>query len=173
MPTPVMRTTQILTLSFMSIVVGLGVVVALSVPEADLTLPPILVIAGQVVAGIVMFLVISMIGFNTGPIALGTEPEQAKREALGKHQTSILLRLALSEAIALGSIAVAFILTEGQLLAYVIGAVISLALMAWFAYPSARNIRRVESALDASGVRSGLAETFGLDNGTAGTHQIL
>ena len=173
MPTTAMRTARMLTLSFMSIVVGLGVVVALSVPDADLGMPPIYVIGGQVMAGVVFFLLCSTIGFQTGPIAAGTDPEKASREALGKHQTSMLLRLVFSEAIAIASLAVAFVLTEGQLLTYVIGAVISLALMAYFAYPSARNIRRVEAILDSSGARSGLAEAFGVGKGPASTHQIL
>ncbi|MGH3997044.1 MAG: hypothetical protein ACRDTJ_06230, partial [Pseudonocardiaceae bacterium] len=161
MPTPAMRTARMLTLMFMTMLVVLGVVVALSVPEIDLAMPPAYVIGGQVVAGIVIFLVCSTIGFRAAPITPGTDPEKATGEALQRQQTSMFLRLALSEVVAIVSLALAFVLTEGQLLTYVIGAVVSLALMAVLAYPSARNIRRVEAQLDSAGARSGLAEAFG------------
>lgn len=162
MPTPALRTAQMMALAFMGMVVVLGVVVYLSVPDADLTLPSTYVIGGQVVAGVVIGLILSTIGFRVAPITPGTDPEKAKGEALQKHQTSMTLRLALSELVALVSIALAFILTEGQVMAYVIGGAISLLLMALFAYPSAGNVRRVEASLDGAGAQSRLADTLGV-----------
>ncbi|MEU6136519.1 hypothetical protein [Nocardioides sp. NPDC047086] len=162
MPTPALRTAQMMALAFMSMVVVLGVVVYLSVPDADLALPSTYVIGGQVVAGVVIGLVLSTIGFRVAPVTPGTDPEKAKSEALQKHQTSLILRLALSELVAIVSITLAFVLTEGQLMTYVIGGLISLALMAAFAYPSAGNVRRVEASLDSAGAQSRLAETLGV-----------
>jgi hypothetical protein len=162
MTTPALRSAQMLALAFMSMVVVLGVIVYLSVPDADLALPSEYVMGGQVVAGVAIALILSTIGFRVAPITPGTTPEQAKAEALQKHQMSVILRLALSELIALVSVTLAFILTEGQLMTYVIGGVISLVLMAVFAYPSASNIRRVEASLDSAGAQSRLAATFGV-----------
>lgn len=162
MPTPALRSVQMLALAFMSMIVVLGVVVYLSVPDADLALPSTYVIGGQVVVGVVIALVLSTIGFRVAPITPGTAPEKAKGEALQKHQMSLILRLVLSELVALVSLALAFILTEGQVMTYVVGGVISLALMAFFAYPSAGNVRRVEASLDSAGAQSRLAETFGV-----------
>ncbi len=75
---------------------------------------------------------------------------------------SLILRLVLSELVALVSLALAFVLTDGQVMTYVVGGAVSLALMALFAYPSAGNIRRVEASLDSAGAQSRLAETFGV-----------
>ncbi|TQL67973.1 hypothetical protein FB381_1862 [Nocardioides albertanoniae] len=172
-PSPLARTAQTLALTFMSVVVGLGVVIALTVPEADLSLPPAYVIGGQLVAGVAVALLCTSIGFRAAPITPGTPSEKATVEGLQKHQTSMFLRLALSEVVALVSLALAFALSEGQLMTYVIGGAVSLALMGFFAYPSARNVRRIEAALDSSGARSGLSAAFGLGNGPAGTHQTL
>ncbi|MBC7275870.1 hypothetical protein [Nocardioides sp.] len=173
MPTPPMRTARMLALTFMSMLVVLGVVVALSVPEADLTLPSAYVIGGQVAAGVVIFVLCSTIGFQVVPITPGTPPEQATREGLQRQQTSMFLRLVLSEVVAIASLALAFVLTDGQLMTYVIGAVVSLALMAFFAYPSARNIRRVEASLDSAGAPSRLAEEFGVGDGPTSTYNVL
>jgi Ca2+/Na+ antiporter len=162
-----------MALTFMTLVAGLGIVVALSLPEVDLTLPSAYVIGGQVAAGVVLFLLCSSIGFRVAPIAPGTAPEKARAEALQKHQTSMILRLVLSELIALVSLALAFVLTEGQLMTYVIGGLISLALMAFFAYPSARNVRRVETVLDSAGTPSRLAEALGVGDDPTSTHRVL
>ncbi|MFE6650330.1 hypothetical protein ACFVJS_27485, partial [Nocardioides sp. NPDC057772] len=145
MPTPALRSVQMLALAFMSMIAVLGVVVYLSVPDADLAVPSTYVIGGQVVVGVVIALILSAIGFRVAPVTPGTAPEKAKSEAMQKHQMSMILRLVLSELVALVSLALAFVLTEGQVMTYVIGGVISLALMAFFAYPSAANIRRVEA----------------------------
>ncbi len=74
MPTPALRSTQMLALAFMSMIVVLGVVVYLSVPDADLALPSTYVIGGQVAAGVVIALIVSTIGFRVAPIAPGTSP---------------------------------------------------------------------------------------------------
>ncbi|MBB3089799.1 hypothetical protein [Nocardioides albus] len=157
----------------MSMLLILGIVVALSVPEADLTLPSAYVIGGQVAAGVVVFVLCSAIGFRAVPITPGTNSEQATREGLQRQQTSMFLRLVLSEIIAIVSLALAFVLTEGQLMTYLIGAAISLGLMAFFAYPSARNIRRVEERLDSAGGQSRLAEAFGVSDGPSSTHNAF
>ena len=117
---------------------------------------------GLVVAGVVIALVLSTIGFRVAPITPGTDPEKAKGEALQKHQMSLILRLVLSELVALVSLALAFILTEGQVVTYLIGAAISVLLMALFAYPSAGNVGRVEASLDSAGAQSRLADTLGV-----------
>jgi hypothetical protein len=173
MTAPLARTAQMMALAFMTMVVGLGVIVALSIPDADLQLPSAYVIGGQVAAGVVMAVLCSAIGFRAAPITPGTPQEKATSEGLQKHQTSMILRLVLGEAVALVSLALAFVLTEGQLMTYLIGGAISLVLMAYFAYPSARNIRKVEASLDSAGAPSRLAEAFGVGDGPSSTHKVL
>lgn len=173
MTAPLARTAQMMALAFMTMVVGLGVIVALSIPGADLQLPSAYVIGGQVAAGVVMAVLCSAIGFRAVPVTPGTPPEKATSEGLQKHQTSMILRLVLSEVVALVSLTLAFVLTEGQLMTYLIGGGISLVLMAYFAYPSARNIRKVEASLDSAGAPSRLAEAFGVGDGPSSTHKVL
>lgn len=173
MTAPLARTAQMMALAFMTMVVGLGVIVALSIPDADLKLPSAYVIGGQVAAGVIIAVLCSAVGFRAAPVTPGTAPEKATSEGLQKHQTSMILRLVLSEVVALVSLALAFVLTEGQLMTYVIGGAISLVLMAYFAYPSARNIRKVEASLDSAGAPSRLAEAFGVGDGPSSTHKVL
>lgn len=173
MTAPLARTAQMMAIAFMSVVVWLGVIVALSVPDADLQLPSAYIIGGQIAAGVVMALLCSAIGFRVAPITPGTPPEKATSEGLQKHQTSMILRLVLSEVVAIASLTLAYVVTEGQLMTYLIGGAVSLVLMAYFAYPSARNIRKVEASLDSAGVPSRLAEAFGVGDGPASTHKVL
>ena len=54
------------------------------------------------------------------------------------------------------------VLTDGDLLTYLGGAVVSLVLMAVHVWPWARPVGKVADALEADGRRSGLREAFGL-----------
>jgi hypothetical protein len=74
----------------------------------------------------------------------------------------MILRFAVSEFIAIASIAAAFVLPDGDILTYLGGAVVSLVLMGVHVWPWARPVGKTADALEASGRASGLREAFGV-----------
>lgn len=77
----------------------------------------------------------------------------------------MILRFALAESVAIVSIALTFAVTLTSVLIYLLGAAISLTLMAVHVWPSDRIIERVEQNLDREGGRSLLATAMSGDSG--------
>ncbi len=124
---------------------------AFSVPLAIATL-----ILGAVVA-----VLVPLIGFRAPAIQPGTPEMDAARRARLALTNSTILRLAMSEFVALVAFA-AVIVVSGTVVNYLIGAVISIALIIAHCWPSRSNVARIERSLDAQGYRSGLsAALFG------------
>ena len=98
-----------------------------------------------------------------------TRDDGHRRPASDHHATAAtaawrqgqIIRFALCEAIAIFSLAGAFILERGGFLTYLGGAVVSLVLMMLHVWPGARPVGKVADALEANGRRSGLREAFG------------
>ena len=85
----------------------------------------------------------------------------------------LVLRGALSESVAIASLALAFIVTEGPFVTYLGGAVVSLLLFALHAYPSERTISRTEASLERDGGTSYLRHRLGLPPASTGPIQEL
>jgi F0F1-type ATP synthase membrane subunit c/vacuolar-type H+-ATPase subunit K len=109
---------------------------------------------------VVSFLLSNAIGYNVPAIAPGTPPEEAAGTARGSFQTSMFTRLALSEAVAIIAVVLAFVVVPRTVMTVVIGVVLSLALFAWHVWPSERVITKVEQRLDRDGGRSYLSDTL-------------
>jgi hypothetical protein len=126
-----------------------------------------------VAAGVAVHLVITLVGSRTPAIAPGTDPETAGRTAAGALSSGTMLRAALSEAVAPGSLALAFLADEGSYLTFLCGAVVSLALLALHAFPTGRTVRRTEESLEPDGGTSYLRHQLYLPAPRTGAVQEL
>ena len=157
---PFALSSRMLAASLMGALVVLGV--ALSVvlpPEGSFS---IVVLLAQVVAGVVVHGLLEAIGYRMPALAGDLSDEAAEAEARTRWQSGMILRFAISELIAIASIAAAFVLPDGDILVYAGGALVSLVLMMVHVWPWARPVGRTADALEAGGRRSGLREAFGL-----------
>ena len=150
---------RILSGSLMAALVFFGVALFFVLGTEDT--PPVWVPVAQVAAGVAVHLVLETIGYRMPPLDTDLSDDDAREAARARWQSSMMLRFALSEAIALASLAAAFVL-DGGVWTYLGGAVVSLALMAVHVWPWARPVDRVATALEASGRRSHLREEFGV-----------
>jgi hypothetical protein len=123
--------------------------------------PPTWLPVAQVVAGVGVHTLLEAIGYRVPPLDPDLSDADAEQASATRWQSSMTLRFALSEAIAIVSLVAAFVL-EGGILAYAVGAVVSLVLMAVHVWPWARPVGKVAEALEAAGRRSTLREAFGV-----------
>lgn len=124
-------------------------------------LPPYWVFLAQLLAGVAVHGACESIGYQAQPLATSTTEESAATAATAAWRQGQIIRFALCEAIAIFSLAGAFILERGGFLTYLGGAVVSLVLMMLHVWPGARPVGKVADALEANGRRSGLREAFG------------
>lgn len=121
-------------------------------------LPDWWVVAAILAAGVVMHVVLEAIGYRVAPLAAGeTDP----RTSFARFQSAMFLRFAFAEAVALASLAFAFVLVEGGFLIFVTGAVVSMVLLAVHVWPGRRPVEKTARALEANGTRTPLRELFG------------
>ena len=152
--------TRILAASLMGALVVMGVALAFVLPAGGSL--PVVVPVAQVAAGVVVHLLLEAVGYRLPALPTHLTDEEAAVQARTRWQTGMVLRFAMAEFIAIASIAAAFVLTDGDILVYLGGAVVSLVLMAIHVWPWSRPVGRTAAALEAGGKRSGLRETFGL-----------
>lgn len=125
--------------------------------------PPLLMVALQVLGGIAVYVLCDGIGYRLQPIEPGTPRKEAATRALRGWQSGFVMRFALCEIVALASLAGAFVIGDGGFVGYLVGAVISLALMGWFVWPGERTVGRTAEALEREGGTSYLREVMGLE----------
>ena len=123
--------------------------------------PPLWVPLAQLAAGVAVHVMVEAIGYRPAALDPSLDEEAAVAQGMVRYQGAMILRFALIEAIAIVSIALAFVLPEGGFLTFAGGAVVSLVLMAIHVWPWARPVGRSAAALEAAGRRSGLREQFG------------
>lgn len=153
---------RILTGALMGALVLIGVVLLFVLPIEET--PPLWVPLAQVAVGVGLHLALEAVGYRTPPLDPSLDDAAAAAQATMRYQAGTILRFALCEAIAIASIAMAFVLPVGGWLIYATGAVVSLVLMWVHVWPSARPVGRFADALEAGGQRSGLREAFGLSS---------
>ncbi len=135
--------------------------------------PPLVVLGGQLLAGLALHLLIQAVGYRTPAIAPGTPTDQAGRTSGAAMTSGTVLRSALSESVAIASVALAFLVSEGQYVTYLTGALVSLVLFALHAFPSERTISRTEASLERDGGTSHLREQLALPPASTGPVQRL
>lgn len=155
---------QVLTSATIAFLVALGVVsYPLLVGDGSPAVPPLALLGGQLVAGVVVHLLCEAVGYRAAAVPPGTPDEEARRAAVAAYQSRTLLRIAVAESVAVVSLAVAFVLGgAGAWPGYVTGAVVSAVLVAVHGWPWSRPVDRTEAALERDGARVGLREAFGL-----------
>jgi hypothetical protein len=155
------------------LVIGVALYLVLSATSDVGELPPLWVVGAQIAAGGSMHYLLEATGYRTTAIPPGTPRQDAEPRALVAFQSALIRRFAFSEFIAMASVVVAFVIHQGQFLAYVSGAFVSLALMIVHVVPWARPIARTAASLDRDGGRSYLLEALGLPGPEAGPIQRL
>jgi len=123
--------------------------------------PPTWVPLAQLAAGVVIHVVVEAIGYRPQPLDPSLDDHEASSEARTRWQSTMILRFALIELIAIASLAAAFVI-DGGVWTYLGGALVSLVLMAVHIWPGARSITRTADALEVQGQPSFLREAFGL-----------
>jgi hypothetical protein len=156
---PFALSTRILAGSLMGALVVIGVALSTILPGGGLSMVVVLV---QVAAGLAAHGLLEAIGYRMPPLATDLSDEEAAVQARTRWQTGMILRFAISEFVAIASIAAAFVLEDGTLWTYLVGALVSLALMGVHVWPWSRPVGRTADALEAAGRASGLREAFGL-----------
>ncbi|WP_134738252.1 hypothetical protein [Nocardioides sp. 503] len=141
--------------------------------EGLLDAPQLWVVGALVAAGVALHLLITLVGYRTPAIAPGTPPDVAGRTSAGALSAGTMLRAALSESVALASVALAFLVSEGSYVTYLVGAAVSLALFVLHAFPTARTVDRTQASLERAGGTSYLRERLRLPAPRAGAIQEL
>lgn len=113
------------------------------------------------VGALTIHLLLSAVGYRTPAIELGTPPDQAATRSAAAFSSTTILRMVLSESIAIVSVAAAFIVTRGEYVAYLTGALLALVLLAFHAFPRERTISKVQASLEREGAASYLCEKLG------------
>jgi hypothetical protein len=103
----------------------------------------------------------ALVGYRTRAIAPGTDAEEARKVSREAFSSGTFLRVALTEAVAIISLALAFVAPEGGIFVFMLGAVLAIGLIALHAWPSDRVIARVQQSLERDGGTSHLREAIG------------
>lgn len=156
--------TRMLAATLMGALVFIGIALffVLGTQDDGLAAPSLLVPLVQVAAAVAVHVVLEAVGYRADPLDPSLPEDDAARKAREVWQTGMILRFALSEFIAIASIAAAFIVAEGGYVTYLFGAIVSLALMFLHVWPGARPVGKVAAALEERGQSSHLRETFGV-----------
>ncbi len=116
-----------------------------------------------VVLGLIAATVVQFAGYRVPAVSPDAEPTQGRRVGLQAYQQTMFFRFAVSESVAIISIALTFSSRSDNILPYLVGAVISFGLMAYHVWPGDALISRIQQKLDRNGGRSDLANAL---NGT-------
>jgi hypothetical protein len=157
----------------MLVIIGVITYTVLAPDGAALVAPPLWLVGAQLVAGLAIHLVLDAVGYRVPAVRPGTPTDEAQRTGVAAYTSRTVLRLALSESVALASLALVFVLGGHQWLGYVSGAVVSLVLLAVHVWPWSRPIDRTLAGLQLDGARVPLREAFGLEPELTGPIQEL
>ncbi len=157
---PFALSTRMLAGSLMGALVFIAIALSFVLPTDET--PPVWVPFAQLVAGVGIHAVLEAIGYRAQPLAAGLSQDDATAAGQARWQSGMILRFALSESVAIASIAAAFVLPQGGFMIYAFGGLVSLVLMAVHVWPWSRPVGKAADALEASGQRSHLRETFGV-----------
>ena len=170
---PAAQSARIMALALMSALVMIAAMLYFVLPD-PWAVPPWWVPVAQVLAGVAVHLFNDTTGYRTPALDPGLAEDEAVTRSVQAYTNAMMLRFAVSDAIAIISVALAFVLGEGGFLTYVGGAVVSLVLLAVHVWPGARPVGRTAASLERDGARSHLHRAFGLaDPGPGGAIQRL
>ncbi|WP_406831461.1 hypothetical protein ABEG17_01365 [Pedococcus sp. KACC 23699] len=122
--------------------------------------PPVWVPVALGVMAVAVHLLVESVGYRVPAVAPVTTDADAASTGRAAFQTSMMLRFALCESVALVALVAAFAVEPHTAMTYVVGGTLSLLLMLWHVWPSERLVRRVEQQLDRDGGRSRLHDVM-------------
>lgn len=137
-------------------------VAAFAVAPAGGAVPPWWVLPVQVLAGLAVHVACAAVGYRVAPAEPHGDEDRIAATSFARFQSATVLRLALSESIAIASLAGALVLKSGGGWVYVGGALVSLALLWRHAWPTERTITTTEASLERGGAPSYLRRALGL-----------
>lgn len=143
-------------------VIALALYFVFSGMEDPWATPPLFIPVAQVAAGIAVHFFLETIGYRTAALDPSLSEEDAASSGRKAWQSTMVLRFALSEFVAIASLAAAFVVSDGGYLTYIGGLLVSVVLMAIHVWPSARPVGKLADALERAGRSSHLRETFGV-----------
>lgn len=169
--TPPIKSTRILVGTLASALVMFGIVLFTVLPSGDY--PPIWVPWALGGLALLSHLLSRTVGFNLRPVPAGTLPTEAMATALAAFQASLILRFALSEAVAILALVLSFVVPPQTWMTYLTGGVLALILLAVNVWPSTAVVSKVQRRLDREGGQSFLGDALlGLAPGTAASAVI-
>lgn len=115
----------------------------------------IVLVLGAAAAGL-----INMMGFRTPAVAPAATTEESAQQARAAFQAGTITRMAMAETPAIAAIALAFVTEEGGYVLYLLGAVISLTLLALYVLPTDSTIARTQRSLEREGGRADLGSAL-------------
>ncbi len=118
--------------------------------------PPVWVAAALGAIAVAAHVAVEAVGYRVPALSPGAQGEDAAAAGLAAYRSSMMLRFALCEAVAIIALVAAFVVEPQTAKTYLVGGTLSLALLLWHVWPSDRGIRRIEAQLDRDGGRSGL-----------------
>lgn len=157
---PFALSTRLLSGSLMSAPLIMGMALFYVLPTDET--PPVWVFLALVVAGVAIHVFLEAFGYRVQALDPSMSDDDAAAAGRVRWQSSMILRFALSEFVALASIVAAFVIEPGGFVGYAVGALVSLVLMIVHVWPWARPIGKTADALEAAGQPSYLREAFGL-----------
>jgi hypothetical protein len=164
--TPPIKSTRILVGTLAGGLVMFGIMLFTVLPNGDY--PPIWVPWALGGLAVLSHLLSRTFGFNLRPVPAGTPPTEAMAMALAAFQASLILRFALSEAVAIFALVLSFVVTPQTWMTYLIGGVLALILFAVNVWPSTAVVSKVQRKLDRDGGQSFLGDALlGLAPGAA------
>ncbi|MFD1947989.1 hypothetical protein [Nocardioides aestuarii] len=171
----VKQSTTMLSLSLMGalVIIPVAVFFVVGSEEGALAAPATLLLVAIPAAGAAVHVLLESIGYRVQPIAPGTPEDDARGQAVARWQASMIQRFALSESIAIVSLALCFVVEQGGYVLLLLGCATSLTLMAVHVFPWSRPVGKVADALERDGARSGLREVFGQGGGPGGAIREL
>jgi membrane protein YdbS with pleckstrin-like domain len=119
--------------------------------------PPVWVAAALGALAVAAHVAVEAVGYRVPAVPPGTQGEEAAAAGLAAYRSSMMLRFALCEAVAIIALAASFVVEPQTAKTYLVGGTLSLALLLWHVWPSERITRRLETQLDRDGGHSGLA----------------
>lgn len=147
-----------LAASYMGALVVMGVVLLFVLGTE--TMPPTWFVVGVLAAGVVAHFLIGAVGYRPQPLEPGMAEDEAVAEGRVRYQSSMTLRFAIAEVIAILSLVLAFVV-QGSWWMYALGAVVSFILMAMHVWPGSGPVGKSADALESKGQPSYLREQFG------------
>ena len=104
---------------------------------------------------------INRVGFHTPAVSPAATTDESAQQSRASFQAGTITRMAMAEMPAIAAIALAFVAQDGGYVLYLLGAVISLSLLAVYALPTDGTIARTQRSLEREGGSADLASALG------------